>query len=860
MNDLACPEAARLERLLLGQLPEDEAEALEGHIEHCPRCGQALLSLDAADALVDAVRARAGDDDTEPAVHGLIERLKGLPSAAASACGQTTAVYLGPSSGDKAQAAAREVYHVLGAGTDEPVRLGAYFILDVVGAGGMGVVFRAEDERLRRRVALKVIRPSLAADPGARERFLREARGMAAVEHDHIVPIYHAGEDRDVLFLAMPLLHGETLETRVQREGRLSLDESVRIGRETALGLAAAHERKVIHRDIKPGNLWLEERSGRVKILDFGLAHVLDDRGHLTGSGTVVGTPYYMAPEQAAGLPLDPRCDLFSLGCVLYRMTTGELPFRGSSVVQVLRALEVEQPRPPREINPDVPPVLAELILGLLAKDRDRRPASAGAVADALGRMVTASGDTPGARRGSPDPAETADHRSPSPPPGDLRSAVSAGSGDPRRAPGTSFEDSGRATWQPVDSGGATAPLERERPPSAATVAAGSGAATVDLGKPARRRRRVALTAAVFALLVVGMSLAGWWFSRRGPELTTRRVSAREREIVAPVQPEPAREIWCLRGHQGPVGAVVCSPDGRRALSGGSDGTMRLWDLEKGKQLHVFEGHTGWVSSVALSPDGHRALSAGSFDKTVHLWNVDTGLAKLLVRLPKRFVAVAFVHGKPYAVSDAGGDDYTLILWDVEGGNEVRRFRGHTDRVWAVAFSADGRRMASGGADGVLRVWEFWTGASVRAENFRQTIRAVAVSPDGQTVLTGRITLGTVNLFNFEKGFSKTSTGFEQGVVEALAFSPDGRYFLSAAHDRAGGQGQEVRLWDTAAVMRWADSQVYEFARHPELAAVGVVGGVAFTPDGRKALFGCADGTVRLWQLPRQGGAARLNP
>ena len=182
--------------------------------------------------------------------------------------------------------------------------------------------------------------PVLAASASARERFLREARSAAAVEHDHIVAIYQVGEDRGVPYLAMPLLKGEPLDARLQRDKRLPPAEVLRVARETASGLEAARQRGMIHRDIKPANLWLEEGSGRVKILDFGLARTAADAGHLTQQGAIVGTPAYMAPEQAGG-KTDHRADLFSLGCVMYRMATGELPFKGADTISTLMAVAI---------------------------------------------------------------------------------------------------------------------------------------------------------------------------------------------------------------------------------------------------------------------------------------------------------------------------------------------------------------------------------------------------------------------------------------------------------------------------------------------------------------------------------------
>ncbi len=200
--------------------------------------------------------------------------------------------------------------------------------------------------------------------------------------------------------MAMQVLVGEALDERLKREERLPLAEVLRIGRETAEGLAAAHEAGLIHRDIKPGNLWLESPRGRVKVLDFGLARAASDNTQLTQSGAIVGTPAYMAPEQARSDKVDGRCDLFSLGCILYRMCTGEAPFKGTDTISLLAAIALDVPKPPRQLNPDIPKPLADLILQLLAKKPQERPASARIVAERLDAI--AQGPSAAARSAPP--------------------------------------------------------------------------------------------------------------------------------------------------------------------------------------------------------------------------------------------------------------------------------------------------------------------------------------------------------------------------------------------------------------------------------------------------------------------------
>jgi serine/threonine protein kinase len=236
---------------------------------------------------------------------------------------------------------------------------------------------------LNRQAALKVMHPEHAVDAESRARFKREAQAAAALKNDHIVTIYQVGEQEQTLFLAMELLAGKSLEEWLQGRPRATLGEALQVGKQLAKGLTAAHAAGLVHRDIKPANLWLEAPRGRLKILDFGLArHAAGDP--LLTQGNIVGTPAYMAPEQARGDAVDHRCDLFSMGCVLYRLLSGRLPFEGNSLFTLLTAIETATPTPLAELQLDVPPELSRLIARLLAKKPDDRPATAQAVYDEL--------------------------------------------------------------------------------------------------------------------------------------------------------------------------------------------------------------------------------------------------------------------------------------------------------------------------------------------------------------------------------------------------------------------------------------------------------------------------------------------
>lgn len=267
-------------------------------------------------------------------------------------------------------------------------RIGHYEVLEILGRGGFGVVFRAFDDKLQRVVAIKVLSPSMAATSPARRRFLREARSAALIQHENVVRIHDTGEE-PLPFLVMEFVPGETLQQRLDRAGPLEVAEALKIARQVAEGLAAAHEKGLIHRDIKPSNILIDGSPQRqVKITDFGLARAADDAS-LTRSGVVAGTPMYMAPEQARGEALDHRADLFALGSVLYTMLTGRPPFRAETTLAVLKRVAEDAPRPMREVIPEVPEWLCQIVGKLHAKNPAERFQTAEEVAALLADCET---------------------------------------------------------------------------------------------------------------------------------------------------------------------------------------------------------------------------------------------------------------------------------------------------------------------------------------------------------------------------------------------------------------------------------------------------------------------------------------
>ncbi len=344
-----------------------------GKTARCPSCGNAVTAPEQS------------HDATEEKSEPFVLETEDLSSSPSHPTGDSRAEFQKQSDVDAADLSFLAPPQQPG----EIGRLGPYRVLKVLGAGGMGIVFQAEHLTLKRLVALKVMRPNVAAKEVNRQRFLREAQLMAQIEHENIVTIYDIGEDHGFPYLAMQLLQGQSLDEALKQQGGwLPVQEVVRIGREVAQGLAAAHQRGLIHRDIKPANIWLESGRNRVKIVDFGLARVRTGEDvSLTQSGTIVGTPAYMAPEQAGGENVDNRCDLFSLGAVLYRAATGQLPFQGKDTMSLLMSLATKDPEPPSSLDPGLPASFSNFVLELLAKDPKDRPGSAEEVIAVLDKI-----------------------------------------------------------------------------------------------------------------------------------------------------------------------------------------------------------------------------------------------------------------------------------------------------------------------------------------------------------------------------------------------------------------------------------------------------------------------------------------
>ena len=361
----------RIKQFLRDELTVDDQHHLEQHLESCETCRVQLEDSTADAQWWNEASQFLSDEENDLESVSTFVVLDEDDLAENVLTSKKTAV--------------RQFVKLLDASDDPRMlgRFGGYEIAGVIGAGGMSFVLKGFDSALNRYVAIKVLAPHLATSGAARRRFAREAQAAAAVVHDNVIAIHSVAECNDLPYLVMPYERGNSLQARLDESGPLQLKEILRIGMQSAAGLAAAHAQGLVHRDIKPANILLADNVERVKLTDFGLARAADDAS-LTRTGMIAGTPQYMSPEQARGDAVDQRSDLFSLGSVIYAMCTGRPPFRASSSYGVLMRISNESPRPIREVNSEIPDWLCQVVARLHGKSPEDRMKSAEDVAEQL--------------------------------------------------------------------------------------------------------------------------------------------------------------------------------------------------------------------------------------------------------------------------------------------------------------------------------------------------------------------------------------------------------------------------------------------------------------------------------------------
>ncbi len=721
-------------------------------------------------------------------------------------------------------------------------RVVGYETVKVLGWGGMGVVYLAWQTGLARLVALKMVLAGAHASPEQRARFRTEAEAAARLQHPHIIQIYEVGEADGQPYLAMEYVEGGSLAACLSGKPQPWRAASSLVAT-LAVAVHHAHQRGIVHRDLKPANILIADCRSQIadlktelpspksatcdlqsaipKISDFGLAKLVIGGIAQTASGAILGTPGYMAPEQAAGAsdPVGPAADIHALGAILYELLTGRPPFQAPGLLETLEQLRTQEPVSPRRLIAAIPRDLETICLKCLHKQPGRRYLSALALAEDLRRCVA---------------------------------------GEPVRA-------------RPVSAWERGVKFLRRHPAQAALLAVSCLAAlaltgvAVGLSYSARlqtlnddlqvavrqaessqdetERQRAALD-----------SMERWVRYLRDVHLAEEAwQNGQVRRIPALLDgcPRDLRgwEWHYLRGlshkdenplnHPAGVHAVAFDPSGRRLASGCQDGSVWFWDVGTQKGWSAAEQHTHSVRSVAFSPDGRLLASAGD-DRLVRLWDPDNGrLVRTLRRHSAALRCVAFSpDGKTLA---AAGDDGTIKLWNPDSGCALGTLRGHTGGVLALAFAPDGRCLASGGADRAVRLWDPATGTEVQAlEGHTKDVRGVAFRPDGM-VLASAGGDGTLRTWDPVSG-----------QLLAVHYPPERTAFCGVAF---GTQGRIATAAENHMVYLWQDSGLQAIRRHDHR-----VEGVAFSPDGQSVASASMDWTVQLGRIDILGREYRALP
>ena len=753
-------------------------------------------------------------------------------------------------------------------------RLGRYQIHERLGHGGMGEVWRATDEQLKREVAIKILPPEFSRDSERVRRFEREAYAVSSLKHANIITIHEIGESGDLHFIVTELVEGETLRDRLAGEP-MGWRKAVRIASQIAAGLSVAHAAGIIHRDIKPENV-IVQANDHVKLLDFGIAKWINSptedalrdstEGVETRIGATPGTLKYMSPEQARAESLDPRTDVFSLGLVLYEMIVGRHPFSEMSeenVVASLKSREEIAPLNARE-NP-IPAALDRILTRALRKNRNHRYGSATEMLtdlDELKSLIEVSRKEKGQKLFQ---AQNANQLM-------TQFAVLYDADKRTRIPLGALWTIGR--FADLRRG----KLEQE------TI---RKSLRSSVGKLALLILAVAVATMVAAAL---MSVSEVWeerLLRDGHTAAVRRaVFSPDGRLLVSIGEDKRVIVWdfarrerlaTFTDHTDWVAALAFSPDGKWFATGGSDRTVIVWDALKLQKETVLHGHQGPVTALAFSPDGKVLVSADNSPEpekcATFLWHVGNWhrFAKIQLRVLEVQSLIFTTENRMIYHTDAPSPN----TWDVSSGQPVEdefnpawsmqnamfspdgtqlvgvngdgevifidfkrrrmlnRIRAHQDNGRAVSFSPDGRLLATGAENIIL--WDALTHRKITTIDYPSIVWTAVFSPDGHWLVT---THGDSAIRVWDVVERQRAVGFNQhdGAVRAVAWARDGKRFASAGEDHV------VMVWN-------ADTERREMllAGHPTR-----VMGLAFAPDGKTLVSVDFEGTVIIWNLDQR--------
>jgi WD40 repeat protein len=829
----AHPSAEELAAFTLGTLDDERQASIEGHVAACTSC-QESAAVAPGDTLVELLRrvyaraSRRADTFVEAAAQVQTPLLL-------SAVAVTDALTPPVAPSAPAESDCPEVPDAI---PPELVHHERYRVVRLLGAGGMGAVYEAEHRVMQRRFALKVINRAFTANAAARKRFRREVQAASRLSHPNIVATTDAEDAGETHFLVMEYVEGTDLGRLVQERGPLPVDRACDYVRQAALGLQYAFEQGMVHRDLKPHNLMLTS-DGRVKILDFGLAYFASEvaSAGLTGTGVVLGTVDYIAPEQADNPhEADIRSDIYSLGCTLYHLLAGRPPFPTGTALQKVMAHMGKKPQPLTELRPDLPEGFMPVLERMMAKNPNHRFQTPAEVAVALEPFTFA----PAAR----DEGWTVV----------LENTFVRRRRQRRLLIATAmlaFLVAGLLSVGIFRIATDNGELIIQTKNDDVEVVISQGGRVVKI-IDTKTGKHVTLRSGEYELALKD----GPQGLRISPEKMTIKRGEKElatiERVTKPVA-ERVGEVRCFEGHAGAVWAVALSADGSLALSvGGHDQTARLWKVATGEQLYCFKGLREDNLGVAFSPDSRTAFcSSGS---EVRSWDVATGKERAPLRSQPPCGRI-----RSLAFSDDGrkllaGGVHAAVLFDVQTGKELQRL-DKSGFIHSAALSREATQILTGadvpteGCPSLMRLWDAKTGQEIsRFAGVAGRVHEVAFSPDGKLCASCTVAGFSGGGDNSLRVFD-TATGKElfsiphPGSIGHGAFLPDGQRFLTACDDGV------LYLWDVR-----NGQKLHSFKGHK-----GGVWAVAASRDGRYALTGSADKTLRLWRLP-DPPPAKKNP
>jgi tRNA A-37 threonylcarbamoyl transferase component Bud32/outer membrane protein assembly factor BamB len=679
------------------------------------------------------------------------------------------------------------------AGKSRGFLVGQYVIQSPIGQGGMGIVYLARHVSLDRQVALKVLSNDRAQDKLHFDRFQREARAAAALDHPNIVRLHDISQGAGVHFLVMEYVDGTNIHDMITKTGALHYAQAVQYIAQAAAGLHHAHEKGFVHRDVKPANMMVT-KTGVVKLLDLGLARSLtneeDNLTGLHGNDDITGTPDFISPEQLLGEPSDARTDIYSLGATLFALVVGQPPFSGTTTQKLAQHQSKDPEELRKRLRGKAPVELADVIVKMMAKRKADRFQSADAVIDAL---------TPGL------PAETT---------GNIVKDTAA-----------------RASEKVAEIKAETKRTKRRK----------------RLEKQAAARKKwlviggsvgaVALVGVIALIAGLGDKNAANAFN--GPVGQFGAGGPPGGNGGAPRSNDPP----ALRGHADAINDLVFRSDGKVASVDWKGGLV-VWDSNTGLQVHSTKVMADKrLTSCASTPDGKHLLIAGdNMPILVVDWNTGKQVREFPGHGTTTWSLAVSPSGKEFA---SCGTDGTVLIRDLTTGDEIRRFEFDAKQVWCVAFSPDGKRIAASTAKGTLddesfivRVWETATGRELaRLNGHTGDVRWISFHPNGKGLASASFD-GTVRIWDVDAGKLVRTIGAHNGYVERVFFLGNGQRLISCG-GLSNGQDGGLRIWDAESgreVKGWQGN-----------GANGLLA-MAVSANGSLIATGCRDRVVRIWR------------